>query len=94
MQNYGEHYGYSLIIKNHELSEYGMVDNPFLVGCDDGNGVYVRCGDCNEWMEFQKNKWVCPVCGSKILKKAAYEYIEYLNKEGLKDFDEDYEEYW
>lgn len=68
-----------------------MVDDPRLLGCDDGNGVYVYHEDCHKWMIFQKNKWVCPVCGFKILKSAAYEYIEELNREGLEN---DYDEYY
>ena len=93
MQNYGEFYGYSLIIKDCVLKEYKMMKKP-VAGCDDGNGVYVRCGDCKKWMELKEDKWICPSCGGKLLKSVAYEFIEELNEEGNKYFDRDYEEYW
>ena len=49
MQKIGEFYGYSLIIKNSVLSEYRMLKRP-IPGCDDGNGVYVKHGDCKVWI--------------------------------------------
>ncbi len=94
MQKIGEFYGYSLIIKNSVLSEYRMLKRP-IPGCDDGNGVYVKHGDCKAWMEFKDDKWVCPVCGGKLLKSVAYDYINELNKQFHEDFeDKDYDEYW
>lgn len=94
MQNYGEYYGYALKIEDHELKEYKMVDNPHLLGCDDGNGVYVYCADCKKWMKFHIDKWECPKCKGKLLKEVAYEYIEELNEEGEEWFNEDYDDYY
>lgn len=93
MQNSGKFYGYSLVIKNNILSEYRMLKRP-IAGCDDGNNVFVKHADCKCWMEFKDDKWICPKCGCRLLKSAAYEYIESLNEEGEKYFDKDYEEYW
>ena len=89
----GKFFGYSLIIKDSVLYEYRMLKRP-IKGCEDGNGVYVKHGDCKAWMEFHDDKWICPVCGGKILKSAAYEFIEELNEEGRKKFEDDYDEYW
>lgn len=94
MGKIGEYNGYALKIKNSVLSEYRMLKNS-IPGCDDGNGVYVKHADCKVWMEFKGDKWICPICGGKLLKSVAYDYINELNQQFYDEIeDADYDDYW
>lgn len=94
MQNFREFYGYSLKIKDQILSEYRILKKP-IPGCGNPNNIYVKHVDCKAWMKFEDDKWVCPVCGGKMLQSAAIEYINDLNQQFYEDVeDADYDDYW
>ena len=91
MGDYGEYFGYALILQNNELIEDETVLAPIEEdGVCDKNKVCVKCSECDILMKYNRNRWICPICGKKVTHKTVYDYIQKLNEEFYDTYDDIY----
>lgn len=61
--------------------------------------LFVKCHHCNEYMDFETGpngildgRWICPICGSRVRERTAYNQLERENEEWENEYDEIYDE--
>lgn len=85
------------ISKSHVLTREDM--KRISIGKGNGDKLFVVCGHCDLFMEFEAGKgelegwWVCPECGARMRERTAYAQLDRENEEFLRQHDLDDESF-
>ena len=53
---------------------------------EDDIALFVRCGSCDDYMDFENGNWVCPHCGKKVREMTVYKQLDRENEREIKKF--------
>lgn len=96
MQNYGEYFGCYAVYKDRQIVEFIDVFKPIknAVGLGDKFPTYVKCGNCNCWMEHKVRSFKCPKCGCLVTDSKVMEAMTEDNLRNEQKMMDEYDTYW
>lgn len=94
---YYEFYGFEFLYHKNRLSKSRPMSADEVMDISercrntDTTPIFVKCRDCDEYMEFDGKWYSCKNCGSRIKERTVYSK---LDQESQEKFGNDYNKYY